>query len=326
MKKAISVLVLLFISTGILLFLFKDDIKEKLPWRAQRLIQFLEKNDITDLWFCLCLPDKDIKLKRSDGLGISASLYGVKGDGKRPGIILLHGNTPLGRKLSMYLIMASRFAQMGYIVLTIDFAGYGESDDPFQLDSVEALDNNKDVMAALSYMIKLDYIDKDEVYVIGHSGGADSAFEMGIQEDGFRKIVAIGPPRRSSERAEDPKDVEYFWQRAQKTRKLVYKKEFPTWYTKEIWLKQNASDMARYIPYFSESTHKPLFLIDGELENDPDKIYLREYYELLSEPKKYMTIENSDHYFNSMGVLGFNIYDRKVMSRAIGEIDKWLRM
>lgn len=43
-----------------------------------------------------------------------------------------------------------RLAEAGYTVLTIDFAGYGESDDPYQIGSPSSLDGSKELRAALS--------------------------------------------------------------------------------------------------------------------------------------------------------------------------------
>ncbi|MFQ6009237.1 MAG: hypothetical protein ACE5K8_09855, partial [Candidatus Zixiibacteriota bacterium] len=151
------------------------------------------------------------------------------------------------------------------------------------------------------------------------------AFSVGIRNPDIKKIVAIGPPRRVTERLLNPRDRDYFWERGKRTRWKIYKKEFPSWYTKELWLERHLNnDMKKHIGYFSQKQHKPLLLIDGELEDKKDKIYLQNYYDTITEPKKYVTIPKSDHYCNTIGVAGLVIYDRSVIIQTVNEIDQWL--
>ncbi len=271
-------------------------------------------------------PDKDFKLKREDGLEIGASVYGTKDEGVKPGIILLHGNTPLGRKLPFYEVLSTKLAERGYIVITIDFAGFGESGDPFQFNTIEALDSTKEVFAALTYLKSLRNLEEGNISIIGHSGGAEAAIPFGINEDDIKSIVAIGPPRRVRERRTSLEDREYFWERAKKTRKTLYNKDFPEWYTIDLWQKLSyGREMDSYIDYFSQKGHKPIFLIDGELETEKDRTYLKNYHLKIKEPKRYSTIKNSDHYGNTFMRKGIIFYNKKVIDDLASVIDSWLR-
>ena len=251
-KKVIAVTagLLLLCLVGISLAIYyKGPLQHYLPWRVQRLMRFLDNTSIFDLRACLCAPDKEITFKREDGLKVVGSLYGLNLSEKKAGILLLHGNTPVGRNLALYRIMAKKFAEWGYLIMTIDFTGFGESDDPFRLKKEEALDMDKDVDASLKYLRSLDELKGGQIYLLGHSMGAIPALRVGVQDSRVAGIIAIGPPRREAERLSDPQDRDYFWRRAQETRQKVYGKPYPLWYTKEKWLKRTMRwEMAQFIP------------------------------------------------------------------------------
>jgi pimeloyl-ACP methyl ester carboxylesterase len=274
---------------------------------------------------CLCHADEDLTVAREDGLRIAGSLY-RGGSDRGPAIVLLHGNTPPGRKLALYEVLATKLAEAGYTVLTIDFAGYGESDDPYQSGSLSALDGSQDVRAALSYLTSLETVDRDSIYIIGHSAGATYAFNSGIAEPLVRKIVAIGPPRRDTERLLKPRVQEYFWKRAQRTHQTVYAHPLPQWFSREIWLRGRLrNDMTRHLAYFSQPDHKPLLLLDADQERQPDLDFLREYYRKISEPKEYVTIADANHYSNTSNLGSFDLYDAETIAVTVDHIDRWLR-
>lgn len=303
-----------------------------IPWRIRTNVKHV-KDFISFVWevsplnvgWCSCSSDEEITIMRRDSLKIAGSLYATKDKTKRPGIILFHGNTPVGRKLAIYKILAEKLSRKGYIVLTIDFTGFGESDDPFSLGTIEALDRDLDAYAAIDFLKTLQIIDTSQIYLIGHSGGAGPAFNVGVKEPIVKGIIAIGPPRRVSERFHNLHDKNYFWKRAIGTRQEIYGKEFPTWYTEDMWVEGILRhNLKKYIHYFSQNWHKPLFLIDGELESEKDKLYLRNFFNEITEPKKYITLAHADHYCNTMAFLSFAFYDKKTITQVINEIDRWI--
>lgn len=53
---------------------------------------------------------------------------------------------------------------------------------------------------------------------------------------------------------------------------------------------------------------------------------MREYYKQIEEPKKYLTIQNSDHYGNTSGITGLfeiNTYDKEVIDQIVSVIADW---
>ena len=65
---------------------------------AQRVIGLFKKASPIDVRLCRCSADRDVEFQTAHGLTIAGSLYGAGGEDAAPGVIVLHGSTPLGRK------------------------------------------------------------------------------------------------------------------------------------------------------------------------------------------------------------------------------------
>lgn len=297
------------------------------PPQISRLWRVASRVAWSRLAICVCAADQHVRFRRDDGLTIAASIYRDDQRDERPGLLVVHGNTPLGRRLPVYRVLATKLAGRGYVVLTMDMTGYGESADPFEIGALEAVENESDVRAGISYLRNLPGVDTQRIYVLGHSAGVPPVLAAGIADPVVKKIVAIGPPRRLTERLLDQGDREYFWRRADETHVAVYGAPFPTWFGLDEWLRLKLSrDISGYLPYLSGPTHKPILLIDGDLENEADKRYLRAYYDSMSQPKQHLTIPGSNHYANTPSrqwLLTF--YDEAVVNETVDQIDVWLK-
>ena len=304
-----------------------------LKGRIDSFSRLADKTALSNIRICFCKPDRDnIKIQREDGLNIIGSLYGINGKHKRPGILLLHGSTVLGRKYPMYRVLAKKLAAKGYLVLAIDFTGYGESDNPFILTTTRPLtERYKDVIAALNYFKTVNNLDRNRINLVAHSGGTPPAFEVGIKEPLIKKIVTIGPPRRVTERLQDQDPRNHYYgkdlSRMTSEYRQIYGEELPAYYTYPVYLQDLLHlDMTNYIGYFSSSSHKPLLLIDGDLEDSADQIYLRNYYQNITEPKQYITITNSDHYMNIQNERSNKLmfYDQATVNKHTRAISEFL--
>ena len=109
---------------------------------------------------------------KNDGLTLVGTLYQPEAAGEFPGIVLVHGSTAEGRKLGLYRLLGKELAGRGYVVLSIDLRGYGDSDDPSRVDISSALDYTSDIIGAVDYLSALESVDPGRMYVIGHSLGA----------------------------------------------------------------------------------------------------------------------------------------------------------
>ena len=106
------------------------DIPTHIAESASEASTFIKNASLRDMRACLCGPQRNVVIERPDGLRISASLYETHDASEFPAVLLIHGNIPDGRNFHVYKVLASKLADRGYRVLTIDIPGYGESDDP----------------------------------------------------------------------------------------------------------------------------------------------------------------------------------------------------
>lgn len=258
----------------------------------------------------------------SEGLTLAGTLYRPQADGLHPGIVLLHGSTPEGRKLGLYRILGNRLAERGYVVLSMDRRGYGDSDDPPKIDSLEDFAPVDDFVNAVDYLLSLDTVDPERLYTIGHSEGADLALTGGIHDSRILKIVAIGPSRRVHERmgAENDPEWDYFQRRSMRYMELS--QPIPS----EVALEARMQlPLENHIDYFSDPGHKPLLLIDGMLESEADRVFLEELCETISEPRKCSTLTDANHYANTANFGSIIIFDEQVVGQLVEEIDAWLK-
>ncbi|MCI5221772.1 MAG: alpha/beta hydrolase [Candidatus Electrothrix sp. AR4] len=270
-----------------------------------------------------------VRFKRqSDALPLAALLYKpLQTVDKQPAILLLHGNYPQGSNFPLYRVMGAELSRRGYMVLAMDFAGYGESADPFSVGSIAGFDLHADALSGLRFLRQQPGVDENNLHIAGHSMGADPAISVGSTIDAVRSIALIGPPRRVHERFNYQPDVDFFWNWALHARKTIYKKQkFPSWFTKEVWQKQILDrDMVHFLPYFSQWLHKPVLFLDGEGDIGPDKRFLQWYACRASWPKQYVTLNKANHDCNVTARHDRIYYDQAVMTQTVDTMDQWFR-
>ena len=268
--------------------------------------------------------------RQSDNLSLAGLLYKPSTRtmaAEQPAVLLLHGNYPQGSRFPLYQVMAEELARRGYVVLAMDFAGYGGSADPFAAGSVEGFDLNADAVSGLQFLQRQSGVDGNRLHVAGHSMGADPAISAGSTTDSVRSIALIGPPRRVHERFNYQPDVDFFWNWAFHVRETVYQKtEFPDWFNKEFWRQQILKrDMVHFLPYFAQRFHKPVLFLDGEREIEPDRKFLQWYSRRTSWPKQYVTLNKANHDCNVTARHDRIYYDQAVMEQTIDTLDQWFR-
>jgi pimeloyl-ACP methyl ester carboxylesterase len=283
---------------------------------------------------CRCAPDREARLVLPGGFTTAVSIYDRGGDGLRPGVVLLHGNTWYGRNLSLYRLLASRLAEEGSIVLTFDYVGKGQSDDPFKYGRTRvqsAFDFPAQTRAAIDYLINNTPVDCNDVSVFGHSGGGDWAQFVGLTHDSVSRVAmmaALQPPRdpenevvRESVAVTETPAVSA---RFRETYRFVYGKPVPDWFQ---WPMTGMSDRDwNGIRTLIETPgHKPLLVLIGERDRDPSDAGVRQRFEAFGEPKTLIWIDRSDHYANSGQALGLVFYDRDVVRQLVGALVSWLK-
>ena len=292
--------------------------REYLGWRAGGVVNALKRAPLHRIGVCRCAPDSILVILR-DELRLEAALYGVGAAPRRP-ILLLHGLTPHGNDLPLYRVLGRRLADAGFVVAALDFAGYGDSDDPYAAGNEQALDARRDVDAALAAIANLPQA-SGKVMIVGHSMGAIEALDEGLSDARVGAVAAIGPPRRTAEVLATAEGRDYHWDRIRRTYDSVYNRALPGWFTRERFLALKAQrDLERYRAGWARGGHVPLLLIDGERESLADREYLRRYAAALTDPVRYVTIEDADHYLNSGRAGGLLFYDREAVKSVVQEM------
>lgn len=297
------------------------------------------------------LPYSTSKVEfKNKGLRLVGDLYIPKGQGPFPAIVFIHGENKLGRNLPLYRILCKKFVQLNYVVLNFDLRGFGESQDPDTLESLDDLDFVGDVRGAVNYLLLLDKVDHSNINVVGHSLGAGVALAVASEDSrGIRRIVSISPGIRTGKNQN----------RAQgnslrpEPERIRGSKGYNKWY--------RMGDGMVHIIYPSDvedrvfghllvgkdlignPQHPPILLINGSHEFDLEPDFLKDYYTELAPPKKYVIIERADHYFgtkfdeanfpylkrytDNLKLPVLFIFEKKTsfLNRLVAEIDSWFK-
>ena len=147
----------------------------------------------------------------SDGTRVAAEIFTPGGDapaGGWPAIILCHGWGGLKSHLSRY---AEKFAAAGYLCMTFDYRGWGESDGriiatrnaPRLLEAgtrelnvtvlrevVDPVDLTWDIRNCLAYLWSEQGVDKDRIGIWGTSYGGGHAVFVAGNDDRIKAVVA----------------------------------------------------------------------------------------------------------------------------------------
>lgn len=327
--KKVAALLAIFLVLPILIGLFTVKFRQLFPWSIRSRIEMITaQGQLSDKRLGLARPDQEIVL-RSQGLKIAGDLYlPSRQNGGSPGIVMLHGSSRWGRKVAMGQLLAKRLAARGYVVLLIDIRGFGDSDDPEELASVNSWDPRPDIAAAITFLAGSELVDNRALYLVGHSMGASYAIKAAIEDERIKKIVAIGPARRFLERF--PAEKGSFLARFSRDRRLARLIPLEVYYDHSVlFTVENTFD------YFQQEASKPLLLIDGELEAAANKSFLAQYYARMAAAHRYVTIAATGHYFNVVGFEKFEnfpvlrdlyIYDQKVIEDGEQAIDHFLKL
>ena len=135
---------------------------------------------------------RDLRWVAPDGTGMSGLLYvpeGATPDAPAPGVVAVHGYINSRETQDGFAIELSR---RGIVVLAIDQTGHGYSDPP-------AFRGGFGGPAALAYLRSLDFVDRDNIGLEGHSMGGWAVLVAAAQApDDYRSIVIQGSSTGSS--------------------------------------------------------------------------------------------------------------------------------
>jgi dienelactone hydrolase len=131
---------------------------------------------------------KDMSWETSNGESMSALLYkpnGVSADNKAPAIVVAHG---WWNNKEMQDANYVELARRGYVVLSIDMYGHGDSD---YLTNSDITLGGTGVYDGVKLLADLPYVDTSKIGVSGHSNGARAAnFSVAIDNAADKQLIA----------------------------------------------------------------------------------------------------------------------------------------
>ena len=131
----------------------------------------------------------------SDQYKIHAVLYipeGLKAGEQRSGIVLAGGFAAGGTGHNGDA-MATEMIQWGYVALTLDYRGFGESEGPRR--SMKPLEQVEDIRNAISFLQQHPSVRADQIGLYGNSfGGANVIYATGVDSrvKCVAAVVAVG--------------------------------------------------------------------------------------------------------------------------------------
>ncbi len=243
--------------------------------------------------------------------------------GLYPAVIISHGGTRLGRRLALYTVAARKLAERGYIVLTFDFRGFGDSERPRRFETASDLDFVRDVSAAADYLATLPRVDSTRISAIGHSFGAGVVVAAALRDHRIGRAVSISPGRNTARRffGPDATDPDY------PSRRMSLDMNIDPVIPRALFDPHLKDYVAEAI--LDHAVHPPVLLVDGGEENEDDLAFLENVAARMTAPKGYVTIPGADHYFGTRqdqdGFPSTTDYDPHVMDELVDAIDSWLR-
>jgi pimeloyl-ACP methyl ester carboxylesterase len=216
-----------------------------------------------------------------------------------PAVLILHGSSHLGRRQGLVRVFAHHFQKFGWIVLTPDARGFGESENPKVIHDPESWQIATDINRTIDFLYQFPEVDKNKIFLLGHSMGAADALEGAFSDPRVTALILIGPPRYFSGNQTS------LWKRVRfsSDRKLRH-------VISERVILENIEmgDIARYA-YEGRlrDNLRPILLLDGEFEKEKEKLFLKTISTYLSESSSYYTVPGVGHYCGVYHIPGTEI-------------------
>ena len=130
---------------------------------------------------------QNVEFKAEDGILLKGTLYMDPGAmEKLPGVVLAHQYM---NSRSSWAIFGKKLANDGHVVLTFDFRGFGESSGEEDIPG-----NDKDVIAAVNFLMNFGKVDRDRIAVAGASMGGMAAVNAAAQTQSIKAVITVSSP------------------------------------------------------------------------------------------------------------------------------------
>lgn len=271
--------------------------REIMFWeRELQPLSHWDKIDVIDI-----PPGNRVVISSAGGndVKIVASFRVPKKTGRAPAILLLHGSSPWGRNNGFIRYLSYKLANKGWFVLAPDQRGFGDTGDPKEVDDPAAWDVKGDVRKCIDFLLSNPLVNRNRVYVLGHSMGAGFALEGGLEDSRVRGLILIGPPRFLDGTGAGKVTR---WERTRFSAERGLDKPAGTHLVATLDKEMDIAEIAK--GGLGAPGHKPILLIDGETEGTSEKLFLRKVATGISPPLKYVTLTGTGHYVGAYNLFG----------------------
>jgi len=134
----------------------------------------------------------EIVVHDSLGRRIAGKLFrpnGATEKDRRPGVLYVHGYESCKET---GVPTALELSRRGFVALTIDTLGRGDSDDPWMDDSLPGFDRTYGARAAFDHLASLPFVDASALALVGHSLGSGISYEMALADAGVKAVALTG--------------------------------------------------------------------------------------------------------------------------------------
>jgi uncharacterized protein len=134
---------------------------------------------------------KNVTFRNFNGITVRAKLLEPgNGSGTRtfPGVVYIHGYQNNRETGDAYCI---ELAKRGFVVLNIDAIGRGNSGIPNHPSDPD-FDNSYGGLSALNYLKTLPNVDTQALGMMGHSLGAEMAYQVALEDPSVKALVITG--------------------------------------------------------------------------------------------------------------------------------------
>ncbi|MCW4039723.1 MAG: alpha/beta fold hydrolase [Candidatus Bathyarchaeota archaeon] len=219
---------------------------------------------------------------RSEGADLLGTIYIGLGEGKRPTALLLHGLPGFEKNVDI----AYGLREIGWNVLLPRYRGCWGSEGKYRFTGVPT-----DVKNSITHMVTKPYVDKEKIFLIGHSLGAWATIIATAQDQRVKGGIAI-----AGGISQKPTEAEA---RGNTHVKNLIEQKF----IKNITFEEAVEDLIKRgsklasQDWIGKISPRPLLMIGGEHDEAATPERVKALYTYAKKPKKLVMIKDADHVF-----------------------------
>lgn len=227
---------------------------------------------------------------------LSAMIHHPSNDVDPPIVIICHGFT--GEKIGgsqFYLNIANSIETAGFAVLRFDYAGSGESEGTFAVDTT-ITGWKTDLQNTINYIKEDSIYKKSKIFILGHSLGGSIAL---LHEDPERLIsgrIGVAPEILPEENYRNKILGPELWSASKNGQTISH--FFGKSYSLEPYFVQDILEHHHNTLEASKAYNCPVLLIHGTEDDAVSADFSKLFYEQYSGPKTLTLIDNADHGFS----------------------------